>query len=136
MEQIMIKNKKIIEAVKSIPTIADKEKWVLTLDREEGSLYYSPESIADNAQLYQVTDEYSLYLDKDFNPKGVMIEYYNGNFVKHHLFFERLSSEIFKGTAKIKMVDPTKSKEGKAVFLRAMLETALIKGAEVSLIPV
>lgn len=135
MEKTMIKKEKIIKAVKNIPTIAEKEKWVITLDKEEGSLFYSPEFIEDNAELYQVTDEYSLYLDKDFNPKGVMIEYYNVNFVKHHHIFEKLSSEIFNDTTKIKTIDPTRPQKDKVAFLKALLETTLIKEVESSLLP-
>jgi len=91
----MIKKEQIIEAVKSIPTIAEREKWVLTLDQEEGALFYSPKIIPDDAELHQVTDEYALYLDKDLNPKGVMVECH---------------------------------------FLKALLETTLIKEADSSLI--
>jgi hypothetical protein len=135
MEKIMIKKEKLIEAVRNIPTIAQKEKWVLTLDREEGSLFYSPESISDGVQLHQVTDEYALYMDKDLNPKGVMVEYYNVNFVKHHDMFKKLSSQIFKGNKKIQTVNPTQKEEGQAVLLKALLESTLIKEADASLIP-
>ena len=131
----MIKKEKIIEAVKSIPTIAEKEKWILTLDQEEGTLFYSPKIISDNAELYQVTDEYALYLDKDLNPKGVMVEYYNVNFVKHHDGFEKLSKEIFKNTDTVKTVDSDHAKKDKVTFLKALLETTLIKEADSSFIP-
>ena len=42
-----------------------------------------------------------IYMDKDFIPKGVMVEYYNVNFIKHHDLFKNLSSQIFKGKKKI-----------------------------------
>jgi hypothetical protein len=135
MEQTMIKKEQIIDAVKSIPTIAEKEKWVLTLDKEEGTLFYSPEMIPDNAELHQVTDEYALYLDKNHSPKGVMVEYYNVNFVKHHEGFEKLSSEIFKGKDSVKTIDPNHTKKDNITFLKALLETTLIKEADSSLIP-
>ena len=131
----MIKKEKLIEAVRNIPTVAQREKWVLTFDKEEGSLFYSPESISDGAELHQVTDEYAIYTDKDFNPKGVMVEYYNVNFVKHHNMFKELSSQIFKGKEKIQTVNPTKKEEGQAVLLKALLESTLIKEADTSLIP-
>jgi len=81
-------------------------------------LFYSPKVISDDAELHQVTDEYALYLDKDLNPKGVMVEYYNVNFVEHHDLFKKLSSEIFKGTGVIKTVDPDNNKKDKVAFLK------------------
>jgi hypothetical protein len=134
MEKTQINKEKLISAVRSIPAIADKEKWVLTLDREEGTLFYSPEVIPDGAELHQVTDEYALYLDKDYNPKGVMVEYYNVNFVKHHDLFEKLSSQIFKNKEKVEMVNPIEKREEKAYLLKALLERTLIKEADSSLI--
>lgn len=131
----MIKKEKIIEAVKNIPTTAEKEKWVLTLDREEGSLFYSPKSIPDGAELHQVTDEYALYMDKNFNPKGVMVEYYNVNFVKHHDSFKKLSSQIFKGKEKIQTINPAGKEKENATLLKALLESTLIKEADIGLIP-
>jgi len=139
MEHTQIKKEKLLGAVKSIPSIADKEQWVLTMDKEEGTLFYSPEYMPDNVELHQVTDEYAMYVDKDFNPKGVMVEYYNVNFVKHHDFFEKLSSEIFKGSNKVEVVDPStiKNVEEKkdAVFLKTLLEITLMKEADTHLLP-
>src|SRR3989344_2044069 len=137
MEHTPTKKEKLLDAVKSIPSIADREQWVLTMDKEEGTLFYSPEYMPDNVELHQVTDEYAMYIDKDFNPKGVMVEYYNVNFVKHHDFFETLSRGIFKGTSKVQVVDPAtiQNIEDKkdAVFLKTLLERTLIKEADTRL---
>lgn len=139
MAKTPIKKEKLLDAVRSIPNIADKEQWVLTMDKEEGTLFYSPEYMPDNVELHQITDEYAMYVDKDFNPKGVMVEYYNVNFVKHHDFFEVLSSEIFKGGDKVEVIDPSSIKniEDKkhAVFLKTLLERTLIKEADTQLLP-
>lgn len=135
MEKTLIKKEKLLEAVKNIPAIADSEQWVLTFDKEEGTLFYAPEYIPDGAELYQVTDEYALYVDKDFNPKGVMVEYFGNNFVKHHDFFEKLSSEVFAGDEKVQVVDPGQEKAEKPTFLKALLERTLIREAELSVLP-
>lgn len=135
MGKTIIKKEKLVEAVKNIPTFAEREKWVLTLDKEEGTLFYSPENIPDGSQLHQVTDEYALYVDKDFNPKGVMVEYYNINFLKHHSRIKELSAEIFKGNQKVKTVNPASSKNKDAQFLQTLLEHTLINEADTRLLP-
>ncbi len=123
-------NKKLIEAVKNVPFVAEKEQWVLTLDKEEGSLFYSPNTISAGAELHQVTDEYALYLDKNYQPKGVMIEYYGQNFIKHHKTFQALTSIIFSGKEKIKTINPKSNKnKNETELFKALLEITLIKEA-------
>lgn len=133
----MTKNeKKLIEAVKSVPFIANKEGWVFTFDKEEGTLFYSPKIIPNGAELHQVTDEYALYLDKQFNPKAVMVEYFNHNFVKHHKIFEALSKRVFSGKDKIKIVNPKLSKDNSdARTLKALFNDVLLEEAGSKLIP-
>ena len=128
MAKTKIKNKQLIEAAKSVPIVAEQEQWVLTLDREEGTLFYSPDKISDRAELHQVTDEYALYLDKNFKPKGVMIEGFRENFLKHHRPFRKLSQEVFDKPA-------TSKKNAKLALLTALLESTLIKEAGSRLIP-
>lgn len=127
----MAKTNKIFEAVKKIPAVAAKEKWVITLDKNEGALFYSPRIIPDKTELYQVSDEYALYLDKKFNPRGVMVEYFSYNFVKHHPEISKLSKRVFKKAGKEQneeiVVDPNKSKKDDDVaILKSLLETTLI----------
>ena len=122
----IIQKKQIVDAVKNIPIVAEKERWVVTLDKEEGSLFYSPKTIPNNSKLHQITDEYSVYFDKDFNPKGVMIESYGKNFIKHHKSFQKLSSEVFDDNKKISIAGSNKNKEKQSLF-KALLESTLIK---------
>lgn len=132
----MIKKAQLMEAVKNIPIVAQKEQWVLTLDKEEGALFYSPKVIPTGSQLHQITDEYAVYLDKKNNPKGVMIEYYGVNFIKHHKLFEKLSLSVFSGNKKVKVAHSktAKNKEDTSVF-KALLESTLIKEAGTRFIP-
>ncbi|MBI2099729.1 MAG: hypothetical protein HYT48_00090 [Candidatus Vogelbacteria bacterium] len=130
----MIKNKQLIEAVKNVPIIAEQEHWVITLDKEEGTLFYSPEKIP-KAELHQITDEYALYLDKNLKPRGVVVEYFKENF-KHHRVFDKLSKELFGGKEEVVVIDPSSNKRNdKAVTLTALLESLLIKEAGGKLIP-
>jgi len=121
-----IKKEKLLEAAKQVPIVAEKEKWVILLDKEEGTLYYSPKKISKGAELYQVSNEYALYLDKNFNPKGLMIEYYGENFLKHHKSFETLSKEMFGGNKK---TINRKIRNSKLPHFKALLESTLIKEA-------
>ena len=118
----------ILEAAKLIRCQAEKDRWEITLDRDEGALYFSPTRIPDDAYLFRVTDEYSVYLDSKNELKGVMIEYYGTNFVKHHEQFEEISKEIFENTdTRSKPVVVLKHGfEKKEVAFRKMLEDALV----------
>lgn len=130
MAKIKSKKEVLIDAVKSVPVAAEKERWVITFDKEEGTLFYSPRRIPDGAALHQVTDEYALYLDKQMNPHGVMIEYFDENFIKHHRPLRLLSKAIFKGRGKVQVIDPKTGKRNeKIAALAALLESTLIKDA-------
>lgn len=121
--------KKIIqEEVKKIPEKARKEGWVLTFDKDEGVFFYSPKVIPSGTELHQVTDEYSIYFDKNLNPRGIMIECYGNNFVKHHPEFEKLTKDLFgkEHEDEIKIVDPKRDKKGDATAFKALFEKTLI----------
>ena len=125
-----IENGKLINAVRKIPSVAQKDSWVLTLDRDEGALFYAPKTISDKSELFQITDEYALYMDKAGSPEGVMIEYYGDNFVEHHPAFKKLSDTVFgKDDGEIKTIDPRKAKQSDAMVLKELLEKTLIAEA-------
>lgn len=135
MEKTIINKKEIIKAVKNIPETAEKESWVFTLDREEGTLFYSPKIIPKNTNLHQVTNEYALYIDKYFKPKGVMVECYNVNFTKHHKAIEKISLSVFSGKEKVKVIDPNTNKKDDVTSLRALFEDTLIREIGTNLLP-
>lgn len=139
MEKMSIKNEQLIEATKNIPIVAEREGWVLTLDKEEGTLFYSPKKIADHAELHQVTDEYALYLSKSFKPEGVMIEHFRENFLKHHEpLIKSLSEKIFGGQESLVVANPkigNFQEKGNIAALAKILESTLIKEAGARMIP-
>lgn len=122
----------ISEAIKKIPETAKKDSWVLTLDRDEGTLFYSPKNISDEAELYQVTDESALYIDKYSNPAGVMIEYYNLNFIEHHPEFKSLTDKVFgkkdKKDESTTVKDP-KKEDGDTLVFQSLLEKLIMVDA-------
>ena len=126
-----ITKEKIIDIVKQIPTAAEKEKWVFTLDNDENVLFYAPATTPDKTELFQVTDEYALYLDNKFNPRGVMIEYYGINFIKHHPEFGKITKKIFKKVKKKKIgiVNPRNRKNSEITIFKSLLEKTLLSDA-------
>ncbi len=126
----------LLEAVKNIPIASEQEEWSLTLDKEEGSLFYAPKVIPDGTQLHQITDEYALYIDKDLNPKGVVVEYYRANFLQHHnKAFKKISSDVFKENAndEVVTIDSRQLRENESAgIFKALLEVTLIKDAGIN----
>ena len=116
---------KIKEAVEILPSVADKENWKVTLDSDEGTLFYSPENIPAGSELYQVSDEYSLYLNKkSYKPRGLTIEYFNENYLKHHTEVKKLADKMF-ADKKAKIVVVSSINDTTTAF-KALLERDLI----------
>ncbi|MDP2692655.1 MAG: hypothetical protein Q8O88_03395 [bacterium] len=122
------KTPKIEEVVKNIPSIAYKQKWQISLDKEDGILYYSPKKIPDNTRLFQVTDEFALFLDKKNSPHGVMVECYAHNFMKHHLELKNLSKEInlFSKNEDDEIVIKMNKKDKNVQLFRELFEKTII----------
>lgn len=95
-------------------------------------MYYSPDVISGNAEMYQVTDEYAVYLDKDtLAPKGVIVEYYRVNFVEHHPALKALSRDVFAGdeAAEIIVKPSAKNSATSAIVFKDLFEKTLIAEA-------
>ena len=130
----------VMDAVKNIPIVAEREGWGLTLDKEEGSLFYAPKIIPSGSQLHQITDEYALYFDSNKNPKGVVIDYYRANFLKHHKSFDQVSLDVFgengKENKEVITFDSNELKENSSAgILQALLESTLIREAGINPVP-
>ena len=130
----MTNSQKIFEALKKLPFVAEKERWLLTLDKNEGSLFYAPSQIPKGSELHQVTDEYAMYLDENNKPTGLMIEYFNVNFIKHHDIAAQMSKTVFESSNSNQeeqtiVVDPKEKTNKSAFLLKAFLEKPLIQDA-------
>lgn len=125
----------LIEAVKNIPIIAERDAWNITIDKDEGALFYAPKVIPNDSALHQVTDEYALYVDKNSHPAGVVVEYFRGNFLKHHKTFEDVVS-AFDKQEKVMTTPADKMKANKNTeIFKALLESTLIKEASTNFVP-
>ena len=127
---------RLLHLISNLSTVAERDKWAITLDKDEGALFYAPKVIPSDSALHQVTDEYALYIDKNSHPTGVVVEYFNGNFLKHHETFGDIASKFFEQKDKIITIPADKLKQNKnAEIFRALLETTLIKEADANFVP-
>jgi hypothetical protein len=120
----------VIKAAQCVPSRGAKEGWCYTLDKEEGSLYYSPERLPSDARLFQVSKEFAVYVDSKKQAQGFMIEYVNANFLKHHTEFKDIYKELFESPASIKKAIVTikpSAKKKEAVMFKRMLDGVLIE---------
>lgn len=120
----------IKDAITEIPLVAQRENWVFTLDKDEGTFFYSPKQIDRNARLYQVTDEYAVYFNGKGRPCGVMIEYWLDNYIEHHKEIKRLSKELFVGRNETIVINPTavKTRQSAKKF-KVVFESLLVAEA-------
>lgn len=93
---------------------------------EKKVIFYSPKKISANTEFHQVADEYALYLDKEYKPRGIVIEGYNANFIKHHENIREVSEELFQGKEKVKIIDPKEAKDKEIISVfKTLLENVL-----------
>lgn len=127
---------RLLKAIKQIPATAKKNGWVVTLDRNEGSLFYSPARIPSGTELFQITDEYALYVDKKNVPHGVMVEYFENNFMKRHEAFEALSEKLFNSPKDVQVAREGNNKKGTLTIFKELLEkTLIVEAMDESLCP-
>ena len=126
-----INKEKLIEIVSNIPKVAKSDNWIFTRDIDEGTMFYSPDPISNETELYQITDEYALYLDRNLNPKGVVIEYYNNNFMEHHPEFKEITIDVFgdQGKEGEVKIDPSKVADPKVKYFKSIFENTIIAEA-------
>src|SRR3989344_5749631 len=123
--------KDLVAAVSRIPAVAKKEGRKLTLDRDEGARIYSPPAISSGTELYGISSEASVYLDNNANPRGIMIECYETNFLEHHKNFQSISGKVFPAKEEeVIEVDPQRSNGGEGAEFAKMLEKAIVQGAQ------
>ncbi len=79
---------KLKENFLKLPITAKKEGWVTSYDKLADALYVTPKSMPNGTSLYNITNEYAIFVTPSANVKGIFIENYSSNFVKHHTNFE------------------------------------------------
>lgn len=125
MKKISPTTEEIKNAAFEIPKISKKENWIVILDRDEDTLFFAPKRIPREAELFHVNDEFSIYLDSKKQVRGLMVEYYENNFNKHHQTIKELSEEIFTNKKKVIIKLDSKNKKKVRHFQDAFIATLL-----------
>ena len=124
-------NKKILEFACNFKEITEKEKWVSRYDSESDSFYFTVLKLPPDARIKYFTDEFAFYLTKDEKIKGLFIEYFKSNFVKHHKEFNELLKETGKKDSKKTVVKIEKNKMSKmANELENIIEMSLVENVK------
>jgi len=120
----------MVKKIKGLSEYAKKEGWVFTFDKDESTFFYGPRTIPDDAKLFSVNDEFSVYLSAQHQLRGVVLEYYACNFVEHHEEFKGLFEKIFKSHKDEEVVvDPKNKKNSDIGVFQALFERTLIAEA-------
>ncbi|MBI4039553.1 hypothetical protein HY388_01885 [Candidatus Daviesbacteria bacterium] len=88
--------KKLRESIYRLPNIAREEKWRLSYDKLIDALYFTPSIVARDAVLFNVTNEFAIYVNKNSKIEGLFIENFKANFVRHNASFEELLEVLNK----------------------------------------
>ena len=88
------KNKKILDFAYNFKKIIKAEKWVPRYDIDSDSLSFTVSRLPNDARLKYFDDEIALYWSKKNNIKGIFIEYFKSNFIKHHKDIKNLLKNI------------------------------------------
>lgn len=109
--------------ISSLITNPNRQKWDFIYDSEVDNFYLVPNSVPRDAQLFSLNDEVSLYLNKDKEVVGLMIEYFSSNFTEHKKEYKEILRLLKKvdGIEKVK----EKSKQKAEVFKRSLVTDVL-----------
>lgn len=113
---------KLAKQVACIDGISKEKNWSYYYDDELDSLYFSPKKVGDDFLLFSLTDEFSVFVDKDSNLGGVFIEYYMRNLSSHEEKFKP-----FKNLFQNKKRESKKDKQN-VVLLSEVLKAELLSG--------
>ena len=120
-------NEALLDAITIFRDVAAEEGWQITLEKDEGALFYSPEEIPAGSVLRQVTDEFAIYVDDKMRPRGVVIEYFGDNFMEHHPKIKQLNSLFEKndGSEDIVITRNELESDKQAKAFKELLESTL-----------
>lgn len=91
-----INKKHIMASLIGLTRISREEAWELAYDKETDALYYSPSKLPDDAKIVNISKEMAVYINSNSDIKGIFIENFSSNFVKHNKEFEELLKILSK----------------------------------------
>ncbi len=108
------------KVIEGFGEVARKNRWKIFYDREDDCLYWTKIPLPKNSKLTQLSKEVSFYTDNKGNPTGVMVQFFENNFLAHNKDIA-IINKFMKKKDGDKVIEPGKNKE---------LETFLIGFAE------
>jgi hypothetical protein len=97
---IRLDKKAVLAQVASLSDIVKENSWEFDYDSSIDTLTYSEKVIPDNSFLVSVDDDISFYIDKEFKLRGLMIEYFRGNYIEHNKELEPVVKILITKTDK------------------------------------
>lgn len=87
-------NKKILDFAYNFSEIAKKGNWVSRYDIESDSFSLTVPQLPNDARIKYFNDEVAFYITQNDDIKGIFVEYFRSNFVKHHKDFKELLKDV------------------------------------------
>jgi hypothetical protein len=116
--------KKLKENILRLPAIVKKDKWQLSYDKLVDALYFTPSIVAKDTVLFSVSKELNIYVNSNSDIKGIFVENFSANFVKHNEDFKGLLNVLNKkGDDQIFVAED----EAKAELYGKALEASLLE---------
>jgi len=132
MKTLVKENKNIFDFAYNLSKIAKREKWVSRYDIESDSLSLTVSKLPNDARIKYFGDEVAFYITKNKNIKGIFIEYFESNFIKHHKNFKELLEDVEGEKQKEKtLIELKKNKMKKLILnLEEIIQRSLAKNIE------
>jgi len=107
---------KILDFISNFKEIVRKEKWTPTYDAEADTLSYHTETLPADARIRYFGNEIAFYITSRSEIKGIFIEYFLSNFLKHQKNFEDIKKEIiYKSKTNGEIINLSKVKMKKSL---------------------
>ena len=84
MEIEIKKKKEFLDLASDFSRFAEKHNWISRYDVESDALSVTVPRLSDDARIKYFNDEIAFYITKNRKIEGIFIEYFKGNFLKHH----------------------------------------------------
>lgn len=89
-------NRKILDFAYNFSEIVKKERWISRYDVESDSFSLTTSRLPNNARIKYYGDEVAFYVTPNNDVKGIFVEYFKSNFIKHHKDFKKLLEDAVK----------------------------------------
>jgi len=128
-------NKRVLDLAYNLEKQVKKRNWVSRYDSETDSFSLCVSKLPNDARIKYFGDEVAFYMTKDKKIKGIFIEYFKSNFVKHHKELNEIK-KLLKGTEEEKKKETVlfelKKKKIEKIIprLEEAVKLALIKDME------